>query len=274
MNKVAISALIGIAVAGAAMAAPRFGYPIPLPTLMMAAAALSLGAAMAVLTRLAMEKAPPKSGQQLLAGTQIKKAESIYTRFPKEGDGSAPIMLRPESNVNVLDIVKNPGKYTSKEVMITLKQGGPTSFNPAELKKLFAALTQQPGFLHLLLRDEHNEFVGYIPGPAAKDRFTGSNAESNIGRYIVDVFADPTTSSYLHEVFGASRLDWIDDEKNLSDAIQRMAGGFRCLVVLDDSNRRKPLGVITYETLMGQALKAASVAQPGSGMLSDLRPSR
>ena len=61
--------------------------------------------------------------------------------------------------------------------------------------------------------------------------------------------------------------------ETLGDLI-RMAGGFRCLVVLDDSNRRKPLGVITYETLMGQALKAASVAQPGSGAPGDLRPFR
>ena len=276
MQKVALSAAIGVAVAAAVLALPYAGLKVAPVTLMMVAAALSMGAAASVLARTLMDKGPAKTAKELLGSTQIKKgAGSLDNKFPDGSHGSVVITLKPDSKVELLEVIKHPQNYVTKDVMVTLRKVEGVTFNPVELKKLFGALTAQPGFTHLLLRDEHNEFVGYIPGGAAKSSFTGPNAESQIAKYIVGVFADAANSVYLHDVHGASSTDWIDDEKNVAEAFERMSGGFRCLVVLDDANRRKPLGVITYESLMGQTLKAAaSNANPSSVSMGDFRPFR
>jgi hypothetical protein len=81
MNRVAISAAVGTAVAGALFAAPYAGVHISPATIMLAAAALSVGGASAVLTSQLLAK-PVKRG-----GTVLMKERLIDTglilKFPK-----------------------------------------------------------------------------------------------------------------------------------------------------------------------------------------------
>ena len=60
MGKVAISAAAGIAVAGALLVGVYFGIQLPPALLMSVAAALSVGAATAVLTRYALDRPKDK----------------------------------------------------------------------------------------------------------------------------------------------------------------------------------------------------------------------
>ncbi|MBI3677703.1 MAG: hypothetical protein HY243_13930 [Proteobacteria bacterium] len=278
MNKVVISALIGIAVAAAAMAAPAFGYPVPLPTLMAAAAAISLGAAMAVLTSMAMSKPSGKTSGDILLSSQIKSVKGLIIPFPK-GGGAVSLSIRPETKPESLEVVKNPGSYTSKDVMVTLRSGNSNEkFNPVVLKQIFLSLLQQPNFVHLLLIDKHDEFVGYIPGFSAKREFTGSHAEIQIASYVDNVFLTDSEEKYensvnLRQLGGAGSLDTISSEAKVLDVTAKILGGFRCLVVLERGNHRRPMGVVDFSKLTGGSFSDAVQPASGGGMLSDLRPS-
>ncbi len=263
MNKVAISAAIGVAVGGGAMAAPYFGAHIPLPTMMAAAAALSMGAAMAVLTRSVLDKPVHHTLHANLSAVRLKKLHGLIEKFP-EGGKVLSLSIRPETKAETLDVVKRPGQYAKQDIVLALRASGSTSFNPFELKKLFLALRDQMGFVHLILRDKHDEFVGYIPGFSAKREFTGPGAEGAIARYIVEVFADPSLSANLRLIGGASKTDTISDEDRVSQAIERMTGGFLTLVVLDGGNHRLPIGLLNFNSLMGHTV-GAQIGHHGDG---------
>ncbi len=273
MNRVAISAAIGVAVGGGLMAAPYYGVHIPQALLMGAATALMMGAAAAVLARTTLDAAAVKTGKEILGSTQLKKAANVISKFP-DGKGYLALSIRPDTKVDELEVVKRPANYTAKDIIVSLKASS-DRFNPVELKRLFVALRDQPGFVHLLLLDKREEFVGYIPGFYAKSEFSGSQAEVRLARYVIDVFADPTNSVYLRDIGGAANVDVISDEAKISDAIEKMAGSFRNLVVLHGGRHRKPVGLVNFGNLMGQTLGGAFVATGnGTGTLADFKLSR
>lgn len=253
MKRIAISAAIGIAVAGAALAAPYAGLHVPLPMMMMAAAALSMGAAAAVLARSMMD-APDKhaTGEKLLP-LQLKHAGNLFDKFPGRA-GALDLVIRPDQKLEYLDVLKHPDKYKANDITVRLKASGSARFNPVELKILFAALGEQPGFIHLLLLDKSDEFVGYLPGFAAKRLFTGADAVGNITRYVVDVFTDDSNSAMLSTVEGAGKGDIISDEVKVAAVLAKMAGGFRRLVVLRNGYHRRPVGVIDFGELLSGTL--------------------
>jgi hypothetical protein len=273
MNRVVVSAVIGVAVGGGLMAAPYFGVKVPQPILMGAAAALTMGAAAAVLARSTLDAAAVKTGKEILGSTQLKKAANIIAKFP-DGKGYLSLSIRPDTKVDELDVVKHPANYTNKDILVSLKASS-ERFNPVELKRLFAALRDQPGFVHLLLLNKHEEYVGYIPGFYAKSAFTGAQAEVLIAKYIVDVFAEPDKSVYLREIDGAANVDTISDEASISDTITKMAGSFKKLVVLHAGKHRKPIGLVNFGDLMGQTLGGAfSATGSHTGTLADFKLTR
>jgi len=283
MNKVAISALIGVAVGGSAMAAPYAGVHIPLPMMMAGAAALSMGAAAAVLTRSVLEK-PPAHGLHDDVGTvRLKKIPGLIDKFPT-GSGALQLSVRPDTKAENLDVVKHPAQYAGKDIVVSLKASSSSTFNPVELRRLFTSLRdRQPGFVHLILLDKHDEFVGYIPGFFAKREFTNGGAEASIAKYIVDVFADPNNSANLGLIDGASRVDTISDEAKISEAVERISGGFRTLVVLDGGLHRKPIGLVNFNGLMAHTLGAqlsghhaghGGAPASGHGPIGAFRPTR
>lgn len=262
MNKVAISALIGIAVGGAAMAAPYAGYTIPLPMLMQGAAALCLGAAAAVLTLALANKAEDKPTGNKLLPLQLKNAESLFDKFPGRA-GALDLTIRPDQKLEYLDFMKHPYKYQDNDITVRLKASSGSKFNPVDLKRLFEALANQRGFIHLLLLDKKDEFVGYLPGFAAKREFTGTQAVSNIAKYIVDIFDDDSQSALLSDIGGAGKADIISDEVKVNDVLTKMAGGFRRLVILKNGYHRRPIGVIDFgELLSGTLGGGARQAEP------------
>lgn len=267
MNRVAISAAIGVAVAGAALAAPYLGVHVPLATMMLAAAAVSMGAASAVLTSAVLAKPPKKSGASFM--TERLASSGLILKFPKVSDSLA-LSIRPETRPEFLDVVKHPGKYTTKDIVVWLRGGGEEKFNPVLLKQLFAALSREGNFIHVILTARNDEFVGYIPASYARVRFTGLDAEVQIARYIVDVFADHANSVYLREIGGAGKIDVISDTAEVAEAMKRMAGGFKRLVVLHDGYHRKPVGILDFSDLMSSTLTGSAPKSIGA-MKPDMR---
>jgi hypothetical protein len=267
MNKVAISAAIGVLVAGAALAAPYAGVHIPLATMMVAAAAISLGAASAVLTNTLLAKPPKKSGGGLM--TERLASSGLILKFPKVSESLA-LSIRPETRPEFLDVVKNPAKYANKDIVVWLRGSGEEKFNPVLLKQIFTALSREGNFIHVILTARNEEFVGYIPASYARMRFTGPDAEVQIARYIVDVFADHANSVYLREIGGAGKIDVISDTAEVAEAMKRMAGGFKRLVVLHDGYHRKPIGILDFSDLMSGSLTGSAPKSIGA-MRPDMR---
>ncbi len=249
MGKVLVSAAAGGAATVAVLAA-FWGHVSP-EILMITAAALSVGAAVAVLARHIVDIPKQKDNREKFLAKRIRDIKDLIDAFPK-GSGAVQLSIRSDTTADDLDIIKNPEKYLDKDVVVTIKEGGKT-FNPVMLKKIFLSLKQQPNFLHLILSDKHDEFVGYIPGHRVKNDLTGSDAEAHIARYIVDVLADHANSANLRAIMGLANTDTISDEDRLSKALDKMQGGFLRLVVLHNGYHRKPAGLLHSERLVSVA---------------------
>lgn len=264
------------------MALPYAGYHIPLETMMAAAAALSMGAAAAVMTRSVIDKPAHHTLHADAGAVRLKKLPGLIARFPVE-KGTLQLSVRPDTKIEMLEVVKHPANYTNKDIVVSLRAASGSTFNPVELKTLFRALRDQMGFVHLILLDHHDEFVGYLPGFFAKREFTGPGAEAAIARYVVEVFTDPANSANLRLVDGAAKTDTISDEAKIGEAVERVTGGFRTLVVLDGGNHRKPVGIVNFSSLMGHTIGAqlahahhgaAHASGHGGHPIGHLRPTR
>jgi hypothetical protein len=262
MNRIAVSATIGIlagaALAGAYFGAPYAGYQIAPSSLVVIAASVAFGSAICI-SALNLAKAAEKTGPAGLMAMQLKRASSMMEKFPGR-DGALELAVRPEQKIDQLEVVRHPESYKAKDITVRLKGGGSNKFNPVDLVQLFAALNQQPGFIHLLLLDKNDEFVGYLPGFAAKREFTGSNAESIVTKFIIKVFEDDSNSANLPLIDGAGKFDTISDEAKVSDVLAKMAGGFRRLVVLKNGYHRRPVGLVNFNDLMIGAIKGGGNA--------------
>jgi hypothetical protein len=266
MNKVAVSAAVGVGVAGAAFAMPYAGVQIPLETIILAGAALTMGAASAVLTSAILTRPAKKTRNDLMS--ERLSSSGLILKFPKPSESMA-LSIRPETRPEHLDVVKNPGRY-KKDIVVWLRGNKEEKFNPVLLKQLFTALRREGNFLHVILTAKNDEFIGYIPASHARTRFCGPDAEVQIARYIVDVFADDANSVNLREILGgAGKSDVISDTAEVTDAIRRMAGGFKRLVVLHNGYHRKPIGLLDFNELMSGALTGA--APKALGIATDLR---
>jgi len=254
MGKVAIAAAAGIVAAGILLTGIYLGVQLPPALLMSVAAALSVGAATAVLTRYALDQRKDKPRGNELLGRRLRDVRDLIAAFPK-GSGAVQLSIKPDSAIDELEVVKYPANYAAKDIIVTLKDSGTGNgpaavFNPVTVKRLFVALKDQANFLHVVLIDKHDEFVGYIPGFRAKNEFTGANAEGQIVKYIMDVFAEHARSVNLHQIDGLSNTDTISDEARLAEARARVEGGFHRLVVLHGGRHRKPIGLLHSEQLL------------------------
>jgi hypothetical protein len=266
MGKVAIAAAAGVVVAGILLAAMYLGIQLPPALLMSVAAALSVGAATAVLTRYALDRPKERPRGSELLGKRIRDVKDLVTGFPK-GGGAVQLVIKADTIVDELEVVKNPASYADRDIVVKFKDNGKPSsnpgavFNPVTLKRLFSALKGQPNFLHVLLLNSHDEFVGYIPGFRAKTQFTGPNGEGQIVKYIIEILADHDEKSdedgtsyaksvILREIDGLAKTDVINDEVKVEDAQRRMQGGFHRLMVLHGGRHRKPTGLLFSERLL------------------------
>jgi hypothetical protein len=160
----------------------------------------------------------------------------------------------------MLDVVKNPAGYSNSKFLVTFKKGSekaamfgpaPNGFNPIPIKQLFIALKDKPNFLHVLLVDEHDEYLGYIPAFYARSHFAEENSEPAIRRYIIDVLSSASASTVLREIGGFSTEDWVSNEDKVSVAMSRMSDRLlRGLVVLHGSHHRRPIAVVYADDLI------------------------
>lgn len=272
MNRIAVSAAIGIlaggALAGAYVGAPYAGVQLSPSLIIVIAASVAFGSAICV-AALNLGKAAEKAAAGGLMSMQLKRAANMVEKFPGR-DGALDLVIRADQKIDQLEVVKNPESYKAKDITVRLKGGGGSKFNPIDLVQLFASLKQQPGFIHLVLLDKSDEFIGYLPGFAAKREFTGPNAESIVTKYVIKVFEDDSNSANLPLIDGAGKFDTISDEAKISDVLAKMAGGFRRLVVLKNGYHRRPMGLVNFNDLMigtmkGGAHDAASSFAPSIG---------
>lgn len=262
MGKVAIAAAAGTGAAALLLLATYLGLRLPPALLMSVASALSVGAATAVLTHHALVRPREKSRGHELLEKRIRDIRDLVSAFPR-GGGAVQLSVKADTAIDELDVVKSPASYADREIILTLKESGksgtPASvFNPVTLKRLFVALKNQANFLHIVLIDKHDEFIGYLPSFRAKSEFTGANAEGQIVRFIIDIFADHAKSANLRQIDGLSHTDTISDEARLSEARGRMEGGFHRLVVLHRGRHRKPVGLLHFEQLLAMTKPAAN----------------
>ena len=258
MNKIAISCAIGagagLALAGAYVCAPYAGVYLTPTAMIVSAAVVAFGSSIALLCLSVLgktEKKLEKSSKRLSA-----LSLEDYAHFPATG---VHIVLRPDSVIEELDVVRHPEAYAKKDVFLTVKKSsGKTVFNPILIKRLFERLSRFENFVHILLVNEHDEYIGYMPAGYARLRLLGEDAESLIRKYIVDVLADPKTSAALIEIGGLSKDETISDGERVADALKKAAEGFfRGFVVFKDKRNRKPVGVIYTEDLVRLSMKNA-----------------
>ena len=258
MNKIAISCAIGagagLALAGAYVCAPYAGIYLTPTAMIVSAAVVAFGSSIALLSLSVLgktEKKQEKSSKRLSA-----LSPEDYAHFPASG---VHIVLRPDSVIEELDVVRHPDAYAKKDIFLTVKKSsGKTVFNPILIKRLFERLSRFENFVHILLVNEHDEYIGYMPAGYARLRLLGEDAESLIRKYIVDVLADPKTSAALIEIGGLSKDETISDGERVADALKKAAEGFfRGFVVFKDKRNRKPVGVIYTEDLVRLSIRAA-----------------
>ena len=249
MNKVAISAAIGIgaglALVGAYIGAPYAGVRLTPDILLVVAAVTAFGSTFAMLSLTALSK--PEKKKEPSSRRLSDLADADFAHFPTSG---VRIVLRPDSVIEEFDVVRSPANYTKKDIFLTIKKpSGKSVFNPVLIKRLFVALKEFPNFVHILLTNEHDEYIGYIPATYVRAFMVGDDAETKIVKYIVNVLTNPRERSQdLHNINGLSIDETIADSEHLNDALKKMSDGlFRGFVVFKSKRNRKPVGVI-YET--------------------------
>lgn len=259
MNRIAASATMGAfagsLLAGGYLGAPFLGLHLSPSLILVLAASVVFGASVTVISlNLLAQKAEKPTGGKLL-GLQLKQADNLIHKFPGRA-GALDLSIRADQKIDQLEIFKNPDGYKDKDITVRLR-GSSTKFNPIDLKQLFVALNQQPGFLHLILLDKNDEFIGYLPGFAAKREFTRDNAESMIAKFLVQVFDDDANSANLTLIDGAGKTDIVSDETKVGQLIDKMAGGFKRLIVLKNGYHRRPVGLVNFNDLLVGTMRSA-----------------
>ena len=258
MNKVAISTAIGVgaglALAGVYIGAPYAGVTLAPTTVLVVAAAVAFGASIAVLTMTALPKPEKKRAPSTKRLRDL--ADDDFAHFPTRG---LRLVVKQDSVIEEFDVVRNPSAYTKKDIVLTIKKtSGKTVFNPVLLKRLFVALKGFENFVHILLVNEHDEYIGYMPAAYARWPLLVGDTETLIVKYIIDVLANPGLSIVLREINGLSVNDYIYGHELVSTAQRKMTDDhLRGLVVFKSERNRKPTGVLYEEDVVRLIMKGA-----------------
>jgi len=266
MNRIAIAA-IGILAVLAPLAlyfaVPRMGVHLDTNFIVLLAGALAFGASTAaLLTGVAGRQGASRPYQRSrLNEMPTTQKISLFRDAEK-----LEITARPEQTVGEIlvrfgDTFKNLPEHMDKKIVLTLKGSKKKDFNPVVLRQLFATLT--PFKLeHVLLMQEGETYVGYIPGKRAAADFAGANAETKIADCIVKVLAKPDDDKSLKALrgmSGATLNDTVDEADNIRQAVIKFNAddGVQELVV---HRHLKPIGILTRSDLLTLASTEAILA--------------
>jgi len=266
-DKGVVAALFGIGagllLAGAYVGAPYAGFQITPASLTLVAAVAAFCASVTLLALTALPKPKKKKVAEVFLRDLPKDA---YEHFPTEGPRP---LVRPDTAAKDIGSVRehDSPKYADKDIFVTIKKGK-TVFNPSVLKQIFVGLKSYGKFIHILLVNEHDEFIGYLPAAYARLYMVGDNAETLIARYITDVLENPDSLN-LREInstvfdgfmvkkcIGLTRHECISDDSPVSEAMKKLTENHvRGLVVYHGNRIRKPIGVLWDEDLVRLVLK-------------------
>jgi hypothetical protein len=264
MSRIAVVAtgtvLAVLAPLAAYFAAPRFGIHIDSSLVILVAGALAFGASTAALLLAATSRPGAARPYQRTRLNEMPVTQKIS--LFRDAD-KLEIIARPEQSAGEIlvrfgDTFKNPPEQVEKKFVVTLRGTKKAAFNPVVLRQLFATLA--PFKLeHVILMQEGETFVGYIPGKRAAADFTGTNAESKITDCIVKVLANPSETKALKAMNGATMNDIVADTDNIRQAVIKFNADdtVQELVV---HRHLKPIGVITKSDLLTLASTEAILA--------------
>jgi len=235
----------GAAMAGAWFGAPYFGVHLQATTLVAIAAILAFATSTATFALLAMDKPSYGSARATLYLNEDPAAEYV---FPFKSESLSQIFLKPETPLAVAlarfgNTFDRPASETSKGFIVTLKSSRRMSFPTTTLQQLFLVLKSFK-VQHVLLLDDKDRFVAYIPGPRALKDFTGDGAADKITKYIAKVLDNPEDSDIVHEIGGTAQADTIKSSQDVGDARKELwkDESVQGLVVL---RKLKPIGYIS-----------------------------
>jgi hypothetical protein len=221
MRKRLIAALIGVGagalVLGAYFALLHAGIQIRPELLIGGAAALVFAGAVAVFSLVAMDRPAFRSNVTPLLLSEDPATQYVF--FFKRPD-AIQITAKADASVGEMlvrfgDAFKAAPEAMKKSVVLTIKGGPKKPFATITLQQLFGTL--KPFSLdHVILTNDKDELIGYIPGKRAAAEFTSDKAVANIDKYIVQVLTDPEKCAVLRELGGVTRDDTIGaDEDSL-----------------------------------------------------------
>jgi hypothetical protein len=224
------------------------------------AGALAFGASTAALLLVATTRPGTAKPYQRtrLNEMPVTQKISLFSDADKLAITARPEQSAGEILVRFGDTFKNPPEQVDKKFVVTLRGSKKAAFNPVVLRQLFATLA--PFKLeHVILMQEGDTFVGYIPGKRAAADFTGANAETKITDCIIKVLANPSESKALKAMSGATMNDIVADTDNIRQAVIKFNADdtVQELVV---HRHLKPFGVITKSDLLTLASTEAILA--------------
>jgi hypothetical protein len=192
---------------------------------------------------------------------------------PFVAPGVIEVLAQPRLTVERMllrqtSVFEKPAEHNDRKVLLkiqkTLEKREEAVFNPVILRDLFEKLKAFDRSEHILLLDEREQFIGYIPWANAIKDFTGENAETKIRNAIVNVLANPHDAKSvkaLRAMNGMGADDCISDTATIRDAAKMMWGtvpgekpreepAVNGLVLYHGAKISRPVGVLTKVSLL------------------------
>ena len=276
MKRIAIALAGGLGLAvvlvGMPLSAFALGMHLDPLVLLASAVAMAIAGVAAVLIYLVLDR--PQPGPVYVPA---KLTEDPVARFvsPFMEAGVVEIVAQPYLPLDRMlmrhsNMLERPDEQRDRKILLMLqkvpqKKGREEAvFNPVTLRSLFEKLKPFDKSEHVLLVDEKDQFIGYIPWQSAIKDFTGENAETKIRNAIVNVLAQPQDAKSLktlRAMNGMAADDCISDAATIRDAARLMWGAVagekpsdeppvNGLVLYHGKKITKLVGVLTKKSLL------------------------
>jgi hypothetical protein len=170
---------------------------------------------------------------------------------------SLKIVVKPTTMPD--GILHDIDKYKDQEVLVTIRKStSDADFNPIHLHAIFKKLKQNGNSFSALLRDEHGDFAGYIPGNAVRRFVDGPNAESEITKKIIEALKNPENGAILRDVRGMAASHTISDQASVEEAARRITQQqLEGLVILKNGRHRNPVAAVYLDDLAAATIRLA-----------------
>jgi len=214
MKKRLLAALIGVVagllLAGVYFAAPYAGFHLRPDMVVAVGAAFVFAGAVAVFALVAMDRPAFRNARAAILLNEDPAKEYV---FPFRGPEMLLVTARAEQSIGEIfvrfgDTFKTPPEKMRKSIVVAIKGSAKKPFLWMTLGQLFTMLKPY-NVEHVLLSNEKDEFIGYIPGKRAVKEFTAEKAMDAIDKYIIKVLSKPEECAVLRDIGGATREDTV-----------------------------------------------------------------